>query len=172
MSGARRTAGNTDTMLVFAAITLAVLAVGNLWVVLHVAAWLGHRPPPPNQPVQLLADLIKGQIRWPRYGLLILGGQLAALLLVGALGWFTWRTVRRRRPRLRGDRAAALMGTGKDLEAVSGRSVKAAAERLGVTGSFGLKIADTVTAPRSLWQSWEDVSVDIWGPRQGKPPPG
>jgi len=168
MSGARRTAGNTDTMLVFAAITLAVLAVGNLWAVLHVAAWLGHQPPPPNQPVQLLADLIKGQIRWPRYGLLILGGQLAALLLVGVLGWFIWRTVHRRRPRLRGDRAAALMGTGKDLEAVSGRSVKAAAERLGVTGSFGLKIAETVTAPRSLWQSWEDVSVDIWGPRQGK----
>jgi len=168
MSGARRTAGNTDTMLVFAAISLVALAVGNLWAVLHVAAWLGHQPPPPNQPVQLLADLIKGQIRWPRYGLLILGGQLAALLLVGALGWFIWRTVHRRRPRLRGDRAAALMGTGKDLEAVSGRSVKAAAQRLGVTGSFGLKIADTVTAPRSLWQSWEDVSVDIWGPRQGK----
>lgn len=169
MSGARRSAGITnDTALVIGLAAFAVLAVASLWAVLHLAAWLGHQPPPPNQPVELVTDLIKGQLRWPRYGFLLLGAPLAAMLAIAVAAALLWRGVHRRRRRLRGDRAAALMGTGKDLEAVSQRSVKAAAQRLGVTGSFGLKIAETVTAPHALWQSWEDVSVDIWGPRQGK----
>jgi hypothetical protein len=41
------------------------------------------------------------------------------------------------------------------------------AARLGVDGP-GLLIARTVAGGQPLYQGWEDVSVDIWGPRVGK----
>lgn len=50
---------------------------------------------------------------------------------------------------------------------MSRRNAAATAQRLGVD-SPGLLIARTVAGGQPLYQGWEDVSVDIRGPRVGK----
>ena len=78
----------------------------------------------------------------------------------------TLRRMRRRRSRV--DRAASYMGRGRDVEDLSRKSVTAKAERLGVTGAPGVPIGRTVAAGQQLYGSWEDMHIDIWGPRTGK----
>jgi hypothetical protein len=65
------------------------------------------------------------------------------------------------------DRAAAHMGRGRDLGALERRGAAATAQRLGVQAP-GLTLAKTVAGGRTLYQGWEDCSLDIAGPRTGK----
>jgi len=61
------------------------------------------------------------------------------------------------------------MGRGRDITSLTARSVAATARRLGVHGdAIGLPIAASVIGDTMLWASWEDVSLDVWGPRTGK----
>ena len=59
------------------------------------------------------------------------------------------------------------MGKGRALAPLTRAGAAATAKRLGVQ-SPGLPIARTVIGGRVLYQSWEDLSVDVWGPRAGK----
>jgi type IV secretory pathway TraG/TraD family ATPase VirD4 len=59
------------------------------------------------------------------------------------------------------------MGRGRDLEPIGRKQAAATAKRLGVD-TPGLVIARTVAGGRPLYQDWEAVSVDVWGPRIGK----
>ena len=168
VSGARRSKVRRDELILgWSLAGLAVLAVAVFWATMHLAAAWNHQPAPPNRPITLIAQLIRGRIRWPRRGFVVLGG-LVGVVAVAAVVML----VIRRRPRsgkaARGDQAASLMGTGRDLEAISQRSVQATATRFGITAAPGIRIAKTVAGGRTLWQGWEDVSTDIWGPRQGK----
>jgi len=168
-SGARRTSGRRDDVILgWAAAGVAVLAVTLLWTTMHLTAAWNHEPAPPGHPVTLIAELIKGQLRWPRRGFLVLGGLVGVIATIAAVVFLAVTRRPGRRHRVRGDRAAPLMGTGRDLEAVTQRSVQATADRFGIPGAPGILIARTVTGGRTVWQGWEDVSTDIWGPRQGK----
>src|SRR5262249_12050800 len=61
------------------------------------------------------------------------------------------------------------MARGSDLNALRHKGAAATAARLGTTAAVGLPIACTVDGRSEiLYQSWEDVSVDVWGPRTGK----
>ena len=60
------------------------------------------------------------------------------------------------------------MGRGRDIEDLTGKRVTTKAERLGVTGAPGVPIGRTVAGDQQLYGSWEDMHIDIWGPRTGK----
>lgn len=169
MSGARRTntADREQVILVGSLVGAALLAVVILWVTLHAGAALDRQPTPPRNPVRLVAGLARGDVPWPPLGVILLVAQVTIVAVVAITGVLLWRRIHGRR--LRGDAAAALMGTGGDVAVISRSSATATATRLGIDPATpGLRIARTVRGGQTLWQGWEDVAVDIWGPRQGK----
>ncbi|WP_420116584.1 type IV secretory system conjugative DNA transfer family protein [Micromonospora sp.] len=171
-SGAKRRPGGAGGGLSQWAGPLSILAglavVGAVYGAVHLGASLSDdaAEPPPANPVKLLFGLIKGTVAWPAAATWLLAALLAVLALVVVAGFVV--AFRRAGKAKRGDQAARLMGRGQDLEPLSERTAQATATRLGVTGSVGLEIACTVAGGRTLYQGWEDVSLDIWGPRQGK----
>lgn len=48
------------------------------------------------------------------------------------------------------------------------RGATETANRLGVTGSPGVPVGKTVIGKQMVFGSWEDMHIDIWGPRTGK----
>ncbi|MGW0662862.1 type IV secretory system conjugative DNA transfer family protein [Streptodolium elevatio] len=74
---------------------------------------------------------------------------------------------RRRRPTI--DRTARHLAGPRDLPAASARGAAAAAARLGARTSVpGVRLGRSVRGGRDVWASWEDMHMDIWGPRTGK----
>ncbi|PPK91937.1 TraM-binding TraD/TraG-like protein [Kineococcus xinjiangensis] len=139
-----------------AAVNVA-LRVGN-W-------WEGNGHDVPANPMTVLIQVLTGDIAWPRAATMFLAAAVLALLLLGSL--VLWLVLRGRGKRSRVDRAARHMGRGRDVEALGERAATATAQRLGVNAP-GLPIAASVATGQTLYASWEDVSVDIWGPRTGK----
>jgi type IV secretory pathway TraG/TraD family ATPase VirD4 len=174
----RRSSGSRidpGTVVLWIVLVLVVVGVGAVTAAVHLgrrlagSAAAGTEPLPGN-PFELVIGLGTGTVAWPAPATWVLAGLGAAGLLLAGLA--TAVTVRLRRRRSRVDRAARHMGrgTGKNspLHALSHRGAAASAARLGVTGPVGLPIAQTVAGGQALYSSWEDVSVDIWGPRTGK----
>lgn len=94
---------------------------------------------------------------------------VACFLVITALGTFaivSWS--RRKKTKTRVDDAARHMAQMSDLRSLSPEGATETAERLGVAGSIGVPIAKHLATGTMLYASWEDVHVDIWGPRQGK----
>jgi type IV secretory pathway TraG/TraD family ATPase VirD4 len=153
-----------ELVLLWTAIGLAVLLVLIAVAAAHLAVLLnGGREQLPTNPALLAVDLIKGGVRWPAGASVIAGGLAGVLLAIAVvLGWSlrSWQ-------RGHVDRAARWMGRGRDIRRLSARQASGVATRLGMS-SPGLPIARTVSGGRWLYAGWEDVSVDVWGPRTGK----
>lgn len=70
------------------------------------------------------------------------------------------------------DERAKFMGRGSELDDMCWDAVASKAAKLGVAlgeGQVpGVLIGRAVTDGRELWGSYEDLHLDIWGPRQGK----
>jgi type IV secretory pathway TraG/TraD family ATPase VirD4 len=156
--------GNEDTILVFGVIAALLVALGTLLGALHLAILVsGSDERLPGNPITLISGLARGRVRWPA-NTAVFATAIAVVLVagVGAVGW-----------RLRGfwrgnvDRAARWTGQGKEIQRLSARNAASVAGRLGVQAP-GLPIARTVRGDRMLWAGWEDVAVDVWGPRTGK----
>jgi hypothetical protein len=166
-STSRRSTGpahDPELVVLWGLMGLALLAVGVLICSVHLAATLtGSREALPANPVQLVEGLVRGTVRWPRLTVATAAGITAVLLAVaGMVAWGMrgfWRG--------NVDRAARWTGQGKEIRRLSERQATAVADRLGV-GTPGLPIARTVRGGRMLIAGWEDVSVDVWGPRTGK----
>jgi type IV secretory pathway TraG/TraD family ATPase VirD4 len=152
---------------------LLLLAIGGVFValvVVNVAQHLGHAIDGdgvvvPGDPFVVVIQTFGGKLAWPAAGTFIVAvvGALVLALVVLILVAFT----RYRKRRTRVDRAAPYMGRRKDIEGVSKQHAVKQAERLGVSGSVGVPIGKTLgSAP--LFGTWEDMHIDIWGPRTGK----
>lgn len=123
---------------------------------------------------------------WPTAATFVLVA-LVVVLVGAAVG--VWAQIERRRSRrTRVDAAASLMGRGHDLAHLTKKGQTATAKRLGVTAppppgtpaAFGGKAPEKECLPPAglplvktldgiqLYAGWEDVMVDIWGPRTGK----
>lgn len=157
----------SDAILVWVGIILTVVVVGGVYATVH----LGHRlagtgEAVPANPFEVFFGLVRGRVSWPgTEGIWVAAGLgvLLVLLIVAVA------VLRRRRgsKRTRVDRAASYMGRGRDIEGVSKKNATKQAERLGVADSIGVPIGRTLGgAP--LYGTWEDMHVDIWGPRTGK----
>ena len=106
------------------------------------------------------------EVTWPAPATAVLIVLVMALVLVGVAAAVLVSRARGRRSRV--DAAARHMGRGRDLGDLGTKRATDKATRLGVGTGPGLVIAATVAGDQLLYQSWEDVSVDIWGPRTGK----
>jgi type IV secretory pathway TraG/TraD family ATPase VirD4 len=145
----------------------AIAALAASWT----SVQLGHRmaglPHPPNDPWVVLFGVLDGTVVWPRESTYVLAGMAALLLLAAGGAWSTWKRSRQRRSRV--DWTARVLGSGREVEGISRRSVTATAERLGVDSRLpGLPIGRTVASGELVYGSWEDVQILIAGPRVGK----
>ncbi|WP_260465148.1 type IV secretory system conjugative DNA transfer family protein [Arachnia propionica] len=138
--------------------------------VIHVAVTLGHSlaglPPASANPWRNLFGVLKGEVAWPMASTWVAAGVLVLFLLcvIGA-----GLLIRHRRLRSsRVDRNAAWLGVGRDIQPLTTKAVAATAQRLGVEKAIGVPIGRTVKGGVAIYGSWEDMQVDIWGPRTGK----
>lgn len=157
--------GNGTGALVFI-FAVAILG-GGTWASVYYGHKLeGTESSLPSDPFQLVIGLFTGDVLWPDAGLWVAIGIGVGILALVAL-WL-WLTKGGQKHRTRIDRSAQFMGTGKDIESMSKKSALATAERLGVKNSAGVPIGQHLLSGKPLYGSWEDMHIDIWGPRTGK----
>lgn len=149
---------------------VGVLGVGLLTGVVTGAAHLGHRLDGtgvelPRNPFSVVFGVLGGTIPWTPAATWVAAGLVALMVvLLASVALLWWR---RGRGRVAVDRAAPHLACGSALRPVGRQGATATAARLGVAGSPGLPLGQSLTG-QPLFSSWEDNAVDIWGPRTGK----
>ena len=156
-----------EVTLLWIGIILVVVIVGTVYIAMHVGHRLaGSGAHVPADPFTVIFSLLGGDLDWPGahgwWMVVAVGIVVSALVILGLL-------LRRRlmRNRTRVDRASTYMGRGRDIADLGHKSATKKAERLGVA-SPGVPIGRTVSSGKWLYGSWEDMHIDIWGPRTGK----
>lgn len=171
MSAPRRRSGPPDITpyLVLAGLAALVLIAFSVWgaaVLAHTVTSTSRAPA--DNPVAYLIRVISGQTPWPGTAATVaLAIELTVLAVVaaGAGSWW-WRRDSRR---TRVDVAAKHLAGRRDLEPFSRDGATATAQRLGAqTPSPGVRVGRVIGTGREFFGSWEDMQVDIWGPRTGK----
>lgn len=158
---------NQEVMFIWAGIGLVAAIVACTWLPLHLSERLfGGGQNLPGDPFGLMLGLTNGTVTWTGAATGVLLGLLAIVATV--TGAITWWTRRGSSGRTRVDASATYMGRGTDLDALTEKGATETAKRLGVTDSPGVPIGRTVAGRQMLYGSWEDMHVDIWGPRTGK----
>ena len=151
----------------FVAVILGIIVLLGMWLSIYFGHALeGSESALPTDPFAVIMGVFTGRVQWPASGSWI---ALAYLLLIVAL-IITWLVVvgGGKKHRTRVDSAAKYLGTGQDIESLTEKSARATAERLGVTSAVGVPIGKHVLTGKNLYGSWEDMHIDIWGPRTGK----
>lgn len=156
--------------------TLVLLAIGGtalavLWVSLQLGNLLAVRPQDmPINPIAILVGLLRGTIHWPAGAtailLLVIIGGVASVLVRQRLA------ARRSKGRLSVDEKADVMGNGGAIASLTEAGAREKASQLGVKLGYddapGVPIGVSVADGVMLYGSYEDLHLDIWGPRQGK----
>lgn len=157
---------DTETVLLFVGVGLLFGSGFLVWA----ATVLGHmwarlKGPRPGGPLDALMGTVSGKYAWPVQSTIALVAMLAVLagLVVAVL------IVRGKasRHRSRVDDVATYLGRGEEIAPLRQKAVKGSAERLGVD-ALGVPIGQAVFSGEPLFASWEDMHLDIWGPRTGK----
>lgn len=157
-----------EVILLWVGLLLVVVVVGAVYVSMH----LGHRlagsgAEIPADPFTVIFQLLAGSLTWPgAAGWWVLTGFSLLVILLMSLAVFLVRRWSKQRSRV--DRAATFMGRGSDVADLTHKQARATAQRLGVSQAPGVPIGRTVSANQALYGSWEDMHIDIWGPRTGK----
>lgn len=170
MSATRRRRGPypyTEAAIVSGSLVVAFLISCVFWV----GAWYATRDTgsAPPTPIALSVQLVNGNYAWPGGSATAVSAGLGTLLLAFvALGW--WLVAAILRNQVKVDRAIPYLAKTKDLAPSTTRGVRLTAARLGLEGIDppGVLIGRTVRGGQPMWGSWEDMHVDIWGPRTGK----
>src|SRR6266540_5683960 len=173
MADGRKSTGpgglSAESILVFIGVGVFAIGVGGIWGALKIAAAINHTRAIPN-PMTALADLIMGRLRWSgaATGVLIL--EILVLLLIAAGVWFLLR--KRQSTVGRVDKQAFLMSKRSEIYKLTREGAQGIADRLGAGHAGpGILIGRTVRDNLEVFGSWEDMHVDIWGPRTGKAVP-
>ena len=151
---------------VWLAIGFIVIFGGGTYAAAHLGILDGRHRLTPAHPIDLIAGLIKGRVPWPVQSTVAAALMAGVVLVLAIVVLVAWRKGASKRARV--DKAARYLGRGKSLAAFSEKGAKATAERLGVTGTPGIVVGKVVSTGQTFIQSWEDLSLDIWGPRTGK----
>lgn len=163
------TSGTTgQVMLPFILVGIVVLIVGGGWVALQLGTRLAGQPAPPAGLSALLEALVAGTVSWTVQATVV---AVALLVVLAGLAITIAVLVGRgrtggKKPRV--DKAAQYMGKGKDIAAYSLKGATKKAKSLGVESNPGVFVGNVVATNGPFYQSWEDLSLDIWGPRVGK----
>ena len=146
------------------AIWVAVGLVVAVVALVNLAVRLGHQLAGTiielsSNPFALVIETVTGQAPFPAAAVLII------VLLVIIIGL---ALSRRGAKKSRVDDSARFMGRGKEINSISKRSAQTKANRLGVQTFPGVPIGRELATGQELFGSWEDLHLDIWGPRMGK----
>ncbi|MGL5829083.1 MAG: conjugal transfer protein, partial [Angustibacter sp.] len=157
---------STETILLWFSMGLLFFVV----VIMNIAVrWGQSLADLPRQSFgfwEMLPRAIDGDLAWPIESTLVAIAAVVLSAILGLLGRFLWSRSGGKKSRV--DQAAQYLGRGKDIAALSAKSAQKTAERLGVTVGIGVPIGRTVSTDSPLYGSWEDMHIDIWGPRTGK----
>ncbi|MFC4373586.1 type IV secretory system conjugative DNA transfer family protein [Nocardia halotolerans] len=156
----------TLILIVFGFATLITLAVA-----LHLGNAMSVVPQNiPMNPIEVVADLARGKLQWPRASTVIV-----LLVIAAAVAFVVIRKQLKKRAgkgRLSVDDKADYMGSGSAIASITEAGVRAKAKdlgvRLGTHDAPGVPIGVAVADGTPLYGSYEDLHLDIWGPRQGK----
>ncbi|MCS0635011.1 TraM recognition domain-containing protein [Streptomyces sp. LP05-1] len=155
----------TKEIALLIAVVVALLC--GAWLAARLGAPFDGQPEPPGNPLSFAVALAKGDYTWPGGAADAVAAGEATLLVVAALA--VYRVRRRLRDRPDVDRAAGHLARGEELGKLTMKGAAATAERLGVRGSVpGVFIGRSVHGRQPLFGSFEDMHIDIWGPRTGK----
>lgn len=120
----------------------------------------------PMDPIGLFVALFQGDVTWTTRVTITAVAIVAAVVVLVILVTMLRRRSGGRKSRV--DSAAIYLGRGDDISSMSKQNVESVAKRLGVQGgSPGVPIGQAMNG-KPLYGSWEDMHIDIWGPRTGK----
>ncbi|MGW5382816.1 type IV secretory system conjugative DNA transfer family protein [Nocardia sp. NPDC003963] len=157
--------------LTLIAIYVGGAVLGTLWVALHLGNMLSlQKQDMPVNPIDIVAKMVKGEVHWPTGTTVIL---LFVLLALALFVLYRRRsTAKRLVGRLAVDDKADVMGNGGAIAALTEAGVREKAQNMGVKLGYndapGVPIGVAVADGTMLYGSYEDLHLDIWGPRQGK----
>lgn len=157
-------ARNNEAILIWSIIGAVVFVLAVFFAGFSLSRVLVGEAVPTSNPVEAIIGTATGEYSWSVLATVV---SVVAVVLVVALAVVLWRFLRRGRgKRSRVDPAAAHMASGGDLSPLMERQSRAKAEQMGVDAP-GLPIGLTMQG-KGLYSSWEDMCIDIWGPRTGK----
>lgn len=146
---------------VVAGMLIVAVAVCDLWLAVHLAAWSDHVAVPHENPVALAGALARHRVRWSAAATAWLGAEVggaAGLVVVGLA------VLPRRRAHHQTDRRARLLVASPEaLARYTDPSAGPAPE-----AGPGPLIGRDVVSGREVRATWEDVAVTIAGARMGK----
>ncbi|MEV6276448.1 TraM recognition domain-containing protein [Nocardia sp. NPDC051832] len=158
-----------DPALILIYIGLSLLGV--LWVALHLGNALAVvRQDIPVNPISIVVALVRGELTWPKPAtvIVILAAALVVMFVLVRKRLAKQKTV----GKLPVDDKAGYMGSGGAIAALTEAGVREKAEQLGMKLGYkdapGVPIGISVADGTMLYGSYEDLHLDIWGPRQGK----
>ncbi|WP_314221842.1 type IV secretory system conjugative DNA transfer family protein [Streptomyces zaehneri] len=155
------------TFEIVIAVAVVLLVGAAAWLAAKVGAGYADAPAPPGNPLTFLVEVIKGDYSWP--GSAASAVAAGEAVVVGMLGLAAYRVRERFRNKPKVDGAAQHLAKGEELGKLTMKGAAATAERLGVRSSTpGVFIGRSVKGRQPLYGSYEDMHVDIWGPRTGK----
>ncbi|MFI2373183.1 type IV secretory system conjugative DNA transfer family protein [Streptomyces sp. NPDC018833] len=165
--GKRGPASEIGPFLFLGAVLTAVLGILGCWGAAAAGAALSGGETPAANPFVYVIGLAGGETHWPGTAASAIAAGEGLLVLVLAL--LVTRAVLKRSARPKIDRTARHLGRGKDLDKLSAAGAAATAARLGTKADLpGVFIGRTLTGGRPMYGSFEDMHIDIWGPRTGK----
>ncbi|WLF51507.1 type IV secretory system conjugative DNA transfer family protein [Rhodococcus opacus] len=151
-------------------IAAVVAVVGVVGGGVMLALRLGTDQEVPANPAVVLIDLVKGHLQWSTtatvlitvYAVVVLAAAFVILVLVA----------RSRGKRTRVDNKAKHMGRLRDVGSLTEKQCRKESDRLGVVleegAAPGVPIGKHLLSGQNLYAKYEDMHVDIWGPRSGK----
>ncbi|MFI1927612.1 MULTISPECIES: type IV secretory system conjugative DNA transfer family protein [unclassified Streptomyces] len=155
------------TFEIVIAVAVVLLVAAGAWLAAKVGAGYADESAPPGNPLTFLVEVIKGDYSWP--GSAASAVAAGEAVVVGILGLAAYRVRERFRNKPKVDGAAQHLAKGEELGKLTMKGAAATAERLGVQSSTpGVFIGRSVKGRQPLYGSYEDMHVDIWGPRTGK----
>lgn len=159
---------NGEIVLLVLLLMVVLVLPAGLWCILGIGQWLVSRPVAlPDGFLDRCWALLSGEVSWRVTETLV---TLVAVLVVAVLCWPFVRARRAKaKGRVRHDRAAVHMASGKDMQEYGSKAIAAKAERLGaVSDTPGVFVGRMVRGGTALYASFEDTLLHIWGPRTGK----
>lgn len=179
--GPKPASQNRATWAYFGLVVGSAVVGETIALPLRLAPKLGG--PEQNVPLNPLASTLQlfatHELQWSDQAWAVTGGLGATACLAcaaGTWGWSWLRSSRRRRQEI--DVVAQWMGHGERIDGLKAPAARAKAEQLGVVlpdedSPAGVPIGQTLPMSpfgriEQLVGSFEDLQIDIWGPRQGK----
>lgn len=160
-----------ETILAGVAVGLILIIGGSLYAATRIGHQLaGTADTVPTDPFAVVIGLFNGKVTWPAAGTQILAAGGAVAVVLAVLLIIGWRKISRNTTRV--DRSAAVLGRGKEIEPLTRKNAIKSAKRLGVVrlknDPPGVAIGRAVAGGAPLYGTYEDMHLDIWGPRTGK----